>query len=177
MSVVSTARRRAGVLWLAQGAARRTAGVSPGYWPRPHGPAPEGRAFVTVDLRESPLRGSQIIMRFLPRAYRPTSGRLPPWANHKASLRDSRHRSQQKTITLNHHVCVPVCVSHRRAAQIGLRQLHAKQVRKKFPPDPLQNFFLFPPAKVHSLNVIMFFFGPAGSGDGGGRSEVLSLSF
>jgi len=128
MSVVSTARRRAGVLWLAQGVARRVAGVSPGYRPRPHDPAPEGRTFVTIDLQESPLRGSQIIMRVLPRAFRPTSGRPPPWANHKASLRDLRRRNQKKTITLNHPVCTPICVLRGQAAQVGLRNLHAKHV-------------------------------------------------
>ena len=57
----------------------------------------------------TPLRGSAIIVHLLPRAYADLRGRLPPWANHKASLRDSRHKSQRKTIAVNLPICMPAC--------------------------------------------------------------------
>ena len=57
----------------------------------------------------TPLRGSAIIVHLLPRAYADLKGRLPPWANHKASLRDSRPKSQRKTIAVNRPIRVPAC--------------------------------------------------------------------
>ena len=86
---------------------------------------------MTIDLRGSPLRGSIIIVHPLPRVHADLKGRLPPWANHKASPRDSRRKtgptivrpSALKAQNSGRDNCVnlPVCVSHRQAAQIALR--------------------------------------------------------
>jgi hypothetical protein len=83
---------RRGALLLAQGGSP-VGGANPGYRPCPYERAPEGRTCLTIDLRGSPLRGSIIIVHPLPRVHADLKGRLPPWANHKASPRDSRRKT------------------------------------------------------------------------------------